>query len=556
MKQVITTLLCMLCLQLPAQNKKIASTPPLGWNSYTGYSTAAHEDELIKNIDAVSQKLKPFGYQYVTVDNGWFLTKRQDDGGTVIIDEYGRPESSPFFFPNGVKSVINYAHKKGLKFGIWLIRGVDRKAVEKNLPIEGTKYRLKDIADKKKLCPWNDFNYGVDMSKPGAQEYYNSLLRKYAGWGVDFIKFDDIVPHPDEVQAVVKAIKFCGRDIVLSLSPGDYIKVEHSQAYKEANMVRITSDIWDNRESIDATFQRWEEMQSYDGAANHSWLDMDMICFGQLYVVDNGGWQCKFTPGQKRTFMLQRALAASPLIAGGVMYSMDDFSIGLLTNPDILECDQNGVVGKLVYRADKTDVWKTPESGNPDNGWIGIFNRDGKNTHNIQVSLKELGLDSGIEYTFKELWSRKDVPQSAVLTFPVNPDDCVFLSYKKNKNAFFKKAEPVWPVGKELEKNMTVGFRSAFYRGAGGTASVKIAGSTLYRVFLNGEFVGCGPARAGQGYYRVDEWDLSSKLTPGKNTLAIEVAGYNVNSYYLLDQPSFLQAEILLLQLPKTASIL
>ena len=225
------------------------------------------------------------------------------------------------------------------------------------------------------------------------------------------------MPHPDEVQAVVKAIKNCGRDIVLSLSPGDYIKVEHSQVYKEANMVRITSDIWDNRESIDATFQRWEEMQNYDGAKNQSWLDMDMICFGQLYVVDNGGWLCKFTPAQKRTFMLQRALAASPLIAGGVMYTMDNFSISLFTHPDILKCDQNGVVGKLVYRADKTDVWKTTENDNTDSGWIGIFNRDGKNEHAIQLSLKELGLDAGGDYSFRELWSQKDVPQSDAVSF-------------------------------------------------------------------------------------------------------------------------------------------
>jgi alpha-L-rhamnosidase len=544
MKQATVALLCLLCLQLPAQNNKIAATPPLGWNSYTGYSTAAPEEELLKNIDAVSEKLKPYGYQYVTVDNGWFLTKRQDAGGTVITDEYGRPESSPFFFPNGVKSVINYAHQKGLKFGIWLIRGVDRKAVEKNLPIEGTKYKLQDIADKNKLCPWNDFNYGVDMSKPGAQEYYNSLVRKYAGWGVDFIKFDDIVPHPDEVQAVVKAIKNCGRDIVLSLSPGDYIKVEHSQAYKEANMVRITSDIWDNRESLETTFQRWEEMQKYDGSVNRSWLDMDMICFGQLYVVDNGGWQCKFTPGQKRTFMLQRAMAASPLIAGGVLYSMDNYSISLLTHADILACDQNGVVGKLAFRTDKTDVWKTTDNNDPDKGWIGIFNRDGKNPHTIQLNLKELGLDTASDYELKELWSQTDVQQADPVSFTIGSDDCIFLSYKKIKQQFFKKAQPVWPAGKQLEKNYTVGFRSAFERPASGTAMLRITGSTLYRIYLNGEFIGHGPARAGHGYYRVDEWDFSKKMVTGTNSLAIEVAGYNVNSYYLLDQPSFLQAEV------------
>lgn len=431
MKNPGTFLLLIISLPLNAQVRQTASGPPLGWNSYTGYSTAAPEDELIKNIDAVSTKLKPFGYQYITVDNGWFTDKPPEKGGKVYIDEYGRPESSKEFFPNGVKHVISYAHSKGLKFGIWLIRGVDRKAVEMNFPVEGTRYKLQDIADKKDLCPWNDFNYGVDMSKPGAQEFYNSLVRKYADWGVDFIKFDDIVPHPDEVKAVVKAIRNCGRDIVLSLSPGDYIRVEDSQTYQEANMVRITSDIWDNRESLETTFQRWEAMQNYEGARHNSWLDMDMICFGQLYVVNDGGWQCKFSPGQKRTFMLQRALAASPLIAGGVLYTMDDYSISLLTHTGILKCDQNGVVGKLVHRDGKTDVWKTIGKVNPDQGWIGIFNRDGEKEQIVRLTFKMLGLDEHSKYTLKELWTQKEVPPEAEISFAILPDDCIFLSYAR-----------------------------------------------------------------------------------------------------------------------------
>ncbi|MCX6226924.1 MAG: hypothetical protein NTV01_19615, partial [Bacteroidia bacterium] len=114
----------------------------------------------------------------------------------------------------------------------------------------------------------------------------------------------------------------------------------------------------------------------------------------------------------------------------------------------------------------------------------------------------------------------------------------------KTPSVYFKKAEPVWPVGQELEKNITVGFRTEFDRPGNKSAVLKITGSTLYRIYLNGSFVGHGPARAGHGYYRVDEWDLSKKLASGKNIVAIEVAGYNVNSYYLLDQPSFIQAEV------------
>lgn len=108
----------------------------------------------------------------------------------------------------------------------------------------------------------------------------------------------------------------------------------------------------------------------------------------------------------------------------------------------------------------------------------------------------------------------------------------------------FVAAKPVWPKGRETEKNLTVGFRATFTAPLGKAVRLRATGATLYRVFLNGEFLGHGPARGPHGYYRVDEWDLSDRLKPGVNLVAVEVAGYNANSYALLDQPSFLQAEV------------
>lgn len=107
----------------------------------------------------------------------------------------------------------------------------------------------------------------------------------------------------------------------------------------------------------------------------------------------------------------------------------------------------------------------------------------------------------------------------------------------------FVSAKPIWPEGREREKNLFVGFRASFAP-AGQRISLRATGSSLYRVFLNGEFLGHGPARGPHGFYRVDEWDLAGRLRPGTNLVAFEVAGYNANSYYLLDQPAFLQAEV------------
>lgn len=108
----------------------------------------------------------------------------------------------------------------------------------------------------------------------------------------------------------------------------------------------------------------------------------------------------------------------------------------------------------------------------------------------------------------------------------------------------FQAARPIWPEGREKERNLLVEFQTAFDRPGAGPALLRLAGASLYRVYVNHEFAAHGPARAGHGFYRIDEWDLTPKLRAGRNEVRIEVAGYNVNSFYLLDQPSFLQAEI------------
>lgn len=106
----------------------------------------------------------------------------------------------------------------------------------------------------------------------------------------------------------------------------------------------------------------------------------------------------------------------------------------------------------------------------------------------------------------------------------------------------FTSARPVWVTDRQTEKNLFVGFKAIFDQPRQGRPILRITASSLYRVRLNDQFVGHGPARGPHGYWRVDEWPLNCRQ--GRNTLAVEVAGYNVNSFYLLDQPAFLQAEV------------
>ncbi|HUW18114.1 MAG TPA: hypothetical protein VMW16_02315 [Sedimentisphaerales bacterium] len=110
------------------------------------------------------------------------------------------------------------------------------------------------------------------------------------------------------------------------------------------------------------------------------------------------------------------------------------------------------------------------------------------------------------------------------------------------RNVSFRSAKPIWPEGRQTEKNLFVGFRAVINRPKNSTAVLRITGSSVYRIFLNGDFLGHGPARGPHGYWRVDEWPVD--LAAPENVLAVEAAGYNVNGYYLLDQPSFIQAEV------------
>jgi len=203
--------------------------PPMGWNSFDSYGVYLYEKAAMDNLEAFAEKLKPYGYEYFVIDAGWFgefklrpgtIYPAEKHAKKLHFNKYGLLQPSETYFPNGLKPIIDHCHELGLKFGLHLMRGIPRAAVISNTPVEGTKYFAKDIADTTSICNWNPQNYGVDMSKPGAQEFYNSLINQMADWGVDFIKYDDLVPYPKEIEGIANAIEQCGKPMVLSLSPG------------------------------------------------------------------------------------------------------------------------------------------------------------------------------------------------------------------------------------------------------------------------------------------------------------------------------------------------
>jgi len=355
-----------------SKKNDIALTPPMGWNSFDCYGVYLYEEAAYKNLDAFVTKLKPFGYKYFVFDAGWFGEYKLCPGTKypaerfatdLSANEYGLLQPSKTYFPNGIKPIADRCHQLGLKFGLHIMRGIPRQSVARNVPIKGTPYHAQDIVSKKDSCKWCLQNYGVDMTKPGAQEFYNNWILELASWGVDFLKVDDIVPFPLEVEAVAKAIKNSGRDIVLSLSPGGKLDENAISSFKKANMLRVTKDVWDDQRAIDECFAAWRKWQGKEDRNFH--IDMDMIPFGELQIMsplptgfsgketvkeindrkkkgelsnvellEGKGWhrQSDLSKNQMYTFITLRSLAASPLMVGGDLVSMDPFSLSLITN--------------------------------------------------------------------------------------------------------------------------------------------------------------------------------------------------------------------------------
>ena len=218
-----------------------AKNPPMGWNSWDCYGASVTEEDLIRNADYMAEHLKPYGWEYVVCDIQWSEPTADSTAyhafAELCMDEYGRLMPSPNRFPSaadgkGFKPIADYIHSKGLKFGIHIMRGIPRQAVAKNVPIKGTDVHARDIAHTASICAWNSDMYGLNPVAVGAQAYYDSLFELYASWGVDFVKVDDICvvyrrinqdydySGREEIEMIAAAIQHCGRDIVLSLSPG------------------------------------------------------------------------------------------------------------------------------------------------------------------------------------------------------------------------------------------------------------------------------------------------------------------------------------------------
>jgi alpha-galactosidase len=376
--------LASVCAGAAPSHWRLAPTPPMGWNSWDCFGTTITESQVKQQADAMARLLKPFGWIYLTVDIQWYEPHSQGHdykpGALLAMDQFSRLVPATTKFPSaangaGFKSLADYIHAKGLKFGIHIMRGIPRQAVRRNTAILGTNARASDIANQASTCSWNPDMFGVDMNQPGAQAYYDSLFELYAAWGVDFVKVDDISrPYDDnqkaEIEGIRKAIDKTARPIVLSLSPGDTPLERGTHVMNHANMWRISDDFWDRWQPLYEMFPRLDRWTKY--RAPGAWPDADMLPFGIVEFNRHS----RFMQNEQVLCMTLWCIARSPLILGADMTQLDKLTLNLLTNPEVLQVNQASSGNRQLSRKDDLIVWTANVPQSRDR-YVALFNAQG-----------------------------------------------------------------------------------------------------------------------------------------------------------------------------------
>ncbi|MDO5424071.1 MAG: glycoside hydrolase family 27 protein [Eubacteriales bacterium] len=370
-----------------------AKTPPMGWNSWDCYGASVTEKILKQNADYMAEHLKSYGWEYIVCDIQWYEPEAKGHAYNhfypLEMDEYARLIPAVNRFPSaaggqGFAPISSYIHGLGLKFGIHIMRGIPRQAVHAATPIKGSHATARTIAHPYSLCPWNTDMYGVNPEAEGAQAYYDSLFELYAQWGVDFVKVDDICnteykPHDPysarkEIEMIRAAIDKCGREIVLSLSPGPAVLSEAAHLAANANMWRITGDFWDNWPQLYAMFEKCDQWSPY--VKEGCWPDCDMLPLGHLGIntpgYDGGSRFTNFTREEQRTMMTLWCMFRSPLMMGGELTDLDEWTRKLLTNRKVLRLLGHSSGARQLMRTGDTVIWS---SNDEDGGkYLAFFN--------------------------------------------------------------------------------------------------------------------------------------------------------------------------------------
>ena len=403
-----------------AQVNGIGKAPLLGWSTYSqqtivASSSVMNEQNILAQSDAMrSSGLGAHGFQYINLDAGW-------SGSS---DAYGRTLWNTTAFPHFL-DMIQHIHANGQKIGIYLLPGIGTDTVSANLPIYGTSYHAQDIVYQP-ITVGNGFGYGdkIDFTKPGAQEYINSIVNLYASWGIDYIKMDSVTPgsyndnlnidnRPD-VEAYSKAIAQSGRKIWLTLSwalDEDYL----STWQQYGNARRIEGDVECEGDCPNITewqriLLRFYDLIGWQSASGPKvgWNDLDSL------EVGNGSID-GITNTEQQTAMTLWSMANAPLTIGGDLTKLTNFGKSLLTNDEVLAVDQSGHPARQM-NGGFTPVWVSDLGDG--SYYVALFNLNAFPTP-VTVDWTDMGILGAV--TVRDLWKHAELGPSIGIYSAVLP---------------------------------------------------------------------------------------------------------------------------------------
>jgi hypothetical protein len=277
--------------------------------------------------------------------------------------------------------------------------------------------------------------YGLNTRHAGAQACYDSILALYAQWGVDFIKADDMgTPYAAaEIELFASAVERCGRPIVLSLSPGvwlDDILRAWPHVAQHCQMWRITADMWDSWPCIKQLFPL---CAAWSGAiGENSWPDADMLPYGRLSLKSAktpGGRPTRLTNDEIRSHFSLLCMCRSPLLMGGDLLSLDDFTLSVLTDAEVLAVNQHSRQNRMVFsNVSGLEGW----TARMDDGDVVVaFFNMADTPQEYTSKLRWLRIEEG-HYAVRDLWEKKDLPPiEERISGMLAPHACVMCRLKK-----------------------------------------------------------------------------------------------------------------------------
>lgn len=367
-----------LSLSLPrgsALDNGLALTPPMGWNSWNTFGCDVDEELIREMADAmVSSGMKGAGYQYVVIDDCWQVDR--DDEGNILAD--------PDRFPSGMKALADYVHSKGLKFGLY-----------------------------------SDAGTATCQERPGSRGYEFQDARRYAAWGVDYLKYDWCNHGKQNVEAsystMRNALAESGRPIVFSIC--EWGTNEPWRWGRDiGNLWRTTGDItdcWDCTgryvRGVMQILDQQVELWQYAGPGH--WNDPDML------EVGNEG----LTLSESRAHFSLWCMLAAPLMAGNDLRTMSPEIMEILTNREVIAVNQDplGVQGHKHRDYGDTEVWMKPLT-NAATAIVLLNRSDGEREIRVRVDP---------EARIRDLWKRQDLGRSPKGFFSarVPPHDVVMI---------------------------------------------------------------------------------------------------------------------------------